>query len=174
MRLLIGILTTVLMSACASGPETASQKTQSGLEIQSYKDKVFFSGQLQKQNFQEVADLGIKTIINLRSKKELSHLGFDEGEEAKKAGLIYYNIPIKTSGEFDPQAVQKIEETFMKHHKSEKVLIHCGSGTRAKAWFAIHVAETHKSDAESGLKKARELGLKSQVWEQKVKNYLGN
>ena len=160
------------LTSCSSGPKGKTEKTSNVLSIQNYKNKVYFSGQPSEADFADLAKKGITTVINLRQESEMKKVGFSESDAAKKAGITYYNIPVDYSKEFEKKAVDKIETTFMKHHKKEKILLHCGSGNRAKAWFAIHVAETHDTDAETGLKKARELGLSSSNLEKKVKNYL--
>src|SRR5687768_12536460 len=54
-------------------------------------EQLYRGGQPSSGGSQQLASLGIRTIINLRGEDELSRA---ENEEAKRAGLRYFSMPL--------------------------------------------------------------------------------
>ncbi len=95
--------------------------------------KLATSGELGEGALEELAEKGIKTIIDLRN-------GLEQGQEEEKnkaeaLGLTYINIPIHASLLKEEQV-----EKFIKAMDSAKkpILLHCISGNRAGAMLSIY------------------------------------
>lgn len=137
----------------------------------SYRSKTYFMDQPTLETLDEAKNLGVTTIINLRTDDEMKEVKFNEMEEAKKRGLKYYHFPIDPASPLSKDTLQKIEETYMSHHKlGEKVIVHCASGQRSAAWFAYHIRKTHGDSAEQALREAKEVGLNNSELTKKVKD----
>ncbi|MDI6028388.1 bifunctional sulfur transferase/dioxygenase Blh [Corticibacterium sp. UT-5YL-CI-8] len=92
--------------------------------------KFSVAGQLQPEDFAELARNGFKTIINNRPDgEEGSQLGSAAEEEAARAaGLDYVFIPV-TSSNMRPEDVRRFAETIVA--SDGPVLAHCRSGARS-------------------------------------------
>ena len=171
-RFRIVVLTLILMG-CAhthhsnSGVENGSMRGSS----YAYRSNTYFMDQPNGDTLDEAKNLGVTTVINLRTENEMKELKFNEAEEVKKRGINYYHYPIDPSAPLSKETLAKIEQTYMAHHKKgEKVIVHCASGQRSAAWFAYHVRFTHGENAEQALREAKEVGLSHHVLTENVKS----
>ena len=161
-----------ILFACSHN-KVQKKTTNSGFGYLSHKDKVFFSEQ---PNPNHLIDLkreeNIDVVINLRNFKENKELDYNPKKEAQKLKLTYYQIPFFNELEGPHKKnIEKVEKTFMKHHKpGDKILVHCSSGNRAAAWFGTHFKVTHKSSDKKALKISRDYGMDSEL-EEKMRKY---
>ena len=93
-------------------------------------EKVSVIGQLQPEEFVELARRGFKTIINNRPDGEEASQPGTAAEEAaaRAAGLDYVFIPV-TSSNMRPEDVRRFAETIVA--SDGPVLAHCRSGARS-------------------------------------------
>ena len=95
-------------------------------------------GQPSVAGLQRVKQAGIGAVVSLRTAHEVEKLGFDEAQQAKAAGLAYYNIPLSDDASFSPAALQAFSEIYDQH--GGKVFLHCRSGRRVSyLWTAFLV-----------------------------------
>src|SRR6267378_5905365 len=66
-------------------------------------EKLYRGAQPKKDGIKRLAQLGVKTIVNLREEDGLSR---SEAAEARAAGLRYFNIPLKRAGRPTDQQVE--------------------------------------------------------------------
>ncbi len=131
---------------------------------------LYISEQPDAATFAEAVEHDVRVVIDLREPGESD---WDEAGAAKEAGITYYNVPIAGSGDsFDPEAMQKIS-SLAKQHADHGILLHCSSGNRASAWFAIHLVDDHDMEVESAIGLARKTGLNKAPVEARVREYLG-
>jgi uncharacterized protein (TIGR01244 family) len=107
----------------------------------------------------EIKRLGYKSVINLR---EASEQGADiDGEEAaaKAAGINFVHLPFNARSP-EPSLV----DNFLKavtDPANEPAFIHCASGNRAAALWAIKRVEVDHWDVDRAMAEAADLGLSS-------------
>ncbi|MFH7029474.1 MAG: beta-lactamase hydrolase domain-containing protein [Heteroscytonema crispum UTEX LB 1556] len=118
-------------------------------------DNLSAAGQVTKEELQQAADEGFKSVLNLRSPDEPGFL-VDEQQQAEAAGLEYANIPLRPSEanqELTQAAIQQIENL------PQPVLIHCAAGGRAGGIALIAAAVHEGLTYEEITQKAKEVGI---------------
>ena len=117
---------------------------------------LYVSGQPKPEAFAEFARAGVKNVISLRPPQETP--GFDEAEIVAKAGMAYYNIPIRGAVDLTRDNMQKLDALLGKIGK-EPVLIHCSSSNRVGALMALRAAWVQKASVEDALKTGERYGI---------------
>lgn len=171
-RLLLLFLMGSLLSGCAhsnNGIQGVNSGSFSGLDYSEYQ-RLYFSGQPEISQFKDVKNHGIGVVVNMRDPNENPSLIAQEAKILNELNLTYYNIPV--SGSFEAKGIARLEAVLAKHHEKEKILIHCGSGQRATAFFAIHMIQKHNKSTKEALNLAKSLGLSSGHWEKAAKDYV--
>ena len=99
-------------------------------------DKLFVAGQISEDDLKQIAEAGIKTIINNRPDGEMlmQPKTADLADKAKSLGLDYYDIPV-AGGRVLPG--QKEEFAKVLDDSEGKVLAFCRTGTRSTMLWAM-------------------------------------
>lgn len=159
------------LTGCSTGTDSATPAgaDHAAIEAIVVSPRVRFAGQPAPAAFAGLAAEGTEVVVNLR---EADELDFDEARIAAEAGLQYYAVPISRSGPaFDPDAIREIG-AIMARHRDDNVLVHCSSGNRVAAWYAINLVATEGLDPDTALARARQLGLTRPALEHRVREYL--
>lgn len=111
------------------------------------------AGRLEAGGVAEAKALGFATIIDLRGPAE----GIEaEKAEAEKAGIGYVNVPITDKAPTEAQVRQVA--AILADKSKLPVLIHCQSGNRVGAFWALYRA-ANGVPAEVALEEGQTLGL---------------
>ncbi len=87
-------------------------------------DDLLFGGQPTADDLKEMAQKGVKTIINLRLPQEESDLPPEEERRAVEAlGMKYVNLPMQV-GEMNADIMGKVHELLEDSKQDGKVLVH--------------------------------------------------
>ena len=115
------------------------------------------SPQINVTDFQRIAALGFKTVINNRpdGEAEGQPLNADLADEAKKNGLVYIFQPVSSKLVTDEDAANFAAEL---ERVSGPVLAFCRTGTRCTILWALN--EAHHMDANDLMRFARGIGIK--------------
>lgn len=108
-------------------------------------------GQPSDEDLRQFKAQGYKTIINLRPPTE--HPDFDEASLVESLGMTYINIP--TTSALDRDLVDRFHRALEDH--DGPVVVHCASGNRVGALFALRANWILEKDPEA----AFEYGVKS-------------
>ncbi|MGI9265357.1 MAG: hypothetical protein ACR2QU_10525, partial [Gammaproteobacteria bacterium] len=82
------------------------------------------------------------------------------------------NIPVsKASNTFDPETIALLDN-ILRERPNKKILMHCSSGNRVAAWYAIHLVQVEDMERDNALDIARRNGLTRKGMEQRVHTYL--
>ena len=106
-------------------------------------------GQPTKEALTQMAAQGLKAVVNLKTAREMP---FDEAAEAKRLGLTYVSIPMAGKSGLKAQNVERLEAVLA---EGQPTLVHCQSGNRVGALFALH-AQRYKG---ASVEDAMALGL---------------
>lgn len=112
-------------------------------------------GQLTPEQFQQAAQSGFNSVLNLRSSDEQGFMT-SEQQLVESAGLQYKNIPVKPnaiSEELTTEVLKQIDDL------PKPALIHCASGMRAGAMAFMHLATRQGLTPEQVFSKAAEAGF---------------
>ena len=144
------------IAACASTP--LLQSDLAALDISNPNlvgSKVLSGGQPSAADLARLKEKGFGTIINLRTESE--DMGFDEATEAETLGLNYVSIPISTGDGLTVENATKLRMVL--GQSKAPVLVHCGSGNRVGALFAIGAYLIDEKSLESAISEGRAAGL---------------
>jgi uncharacterized protein (TIGR01244 family) len=120
-------------------------------------ERIATGGQPKPGEFAALKREGFRTIINLREPAEFDAAA--EAAEARKLGLGYVSIPVRTADPKDEQV-----DAFLAAMKDPKIwpaFVHCGSGNRVAAFWLIHRVVVDGWELGNAEQEARLVGLKS-------------
>ena len=119
---------------------------------------VLTGGQPTPEQLEEAAAAGYVTVVNLRPPGEQNT--WDEAAKAAELGLRYVNLPIKGAQDLSEANAVLLSKVVDDIH-SQPVMVHCASGNRVGALFALKAHFVEGKDAASALQQGRDAGLKS-------------
>ena len=163
----------ILLTGCAGHAvtpgDTTGPETWGASDNVTHVENLYFSGQVNTESLHMAKMQGVTTIINSRYPSEMD---WDEKSAAENLGLEYISIPIsKTSDTFDPGTIAQID-AIVGERKGQKILMHCSSGNRVAAWYAIHLVDKRDMTEGDALDVARKNGLTREGMEKRVHTYL--
>lgn len=117
--------------------------------------RLLFAGQPSREQLLSLAGGGVGTVINLRTQAEMDRLPFDEAALFEAIGVEYIHIPLGREG-YEPATVEAFAEAL--ERSPGDVLIHCGSGGRARTVYAAYLIRRQGLTPGDATKRIRELG----------------
>ncbi len=117
---------------------------------------LYSAGQPQSDEWAEIARNGIATVVNLRPDSEQP--GLDERALATAQGLNYIALPIASAQDLTPANVS-LFKSLLRQHKANGLLIHCGTGNRVGAMFALSRALDPGCSIDEAIDYGRKAGL---------------
>lgn len=165
-------LVVALVTVAARTPAEPPQTVEAG-SIPNYRllhPGLAAAGQPAPEALGKLGDMGFRTVVNLRTEKELPAPA-EERATVEAQGLRYVWVPI-TAASFSLADVEAVEKV-VRDPTSGPVLLHCASSNRVGAvWAAIQAREGKPLDA--ALAAGREAGLQSPQMEEAVRRVLGS
>ena len=147
-------------SATSTGPaETATAETVPMVQIKNARmplPGVLTGGQPTPEQLEAIAAAGYKTIVNLRPADEEG--SWDEAPAAGELGLEYIALPIAGGDDLDVEDARELEE-LLTNDDLQPMVIHCASGNRVGALFAMHAFHMRRASAEEALQVGRDAGM---------------
>ena len=125
-----------------------------GLPSSSVVGDVIVSGQPTPEGLLNARDGGTTLVINSRMQSEMS---FDERSVVQGLGMRYLNLGFTPSTLDDVVVDSFIFE--LKKHKPEdgKLLVHCSTGSRVAALWAMYEIKELKVDPQTAVERARRI-----------------
>jgi tyrosine-protein phosphatase SIW14 len=129
--------------------------------------KIYRGAQPKVGGMQQLAGLGIKTIVNLRGQGEGVR---NEQEEARAEGLRYFSIPFDRMGRPDDAKLKQVL-AIMDAAENQPVFVHCKQGVdRTGTVIAIYRITHDGWTSEQAKAEANRYGM--HPWERGMKNYI--
>lgn len=104
---------------------------------------LYVAGQPSEAGLRDMAAKGVKTVINLRTQREMDNrqqVPYDEAALAKELGINYVHIPLGgPDTPYTPEAVEKFAKAF--EGANGKVLLHCTVAWRASHMWAAYLVK---------------------------------
>lgn len=146
--------------SCSNAPPstetTAIEKKANYIStVNNPRPNIYSGGQPSQEQLKQLADTGVKHIINLRPAAEMS---WDEEVAASKLGLQYHSIPVAGAAGVTQENARKLRTT-LNELTGEKIYIHCASGNRVGALIALDAVATDGKDIESAVLEGKQWGL---------------
>jgi protein tyrosine phosphatase (PTP) superfamily phosphohydrolase (DUF442 family) len=119
-------------------------------------DGICSGGRPRPPHLRQAADGGVKLIVSLCAASE--YCGYDEAELAQSLGMRYVNIPIAGPPDLTAANARKLADA-LHQVKGSPVLVHCASGNRVGALFALKAHFVDGLAAEPAVTVGRSAGL---------------
>jgi len=114
-----------------------------------------------------LAQMGIKTIVNLRGADELTRA---EEAQAGAVGLRYFNVPFQRTGRPTDQQVERVL-AILNGAENQPAFVHCQLGADRTGLVIAVYRITHDGwTSEQAQAEAKKYGL--HAWELGMKNYI--
>ena len=117
---------------------------------------LLIGGQPDEAALRQAAAAGVRVVVNLRSEGE--QVEFDEGQLVTELGMDYFWLPIAGAADLTPENVQTFDN-ILATIGDEPVLMHCGSGNRVGALFALQAGMHRGMETEAAIELGRAHGL---------------
>lgn len=123
-------------------------------------------GQPSRACLKAARDAGYHSVVNLRSPGEFDE--FDEAQAVRELGMDYVCIPIAGPPDLTPAAAEALDEVLAKAG-DRPVLVHCASGNRVGALFALRAGLKQGMDVDDALSCGDSSGLASPALREAVR-----
>jgi len=140
-------------SAKAVDHEAIEQAAVANLSV--HENNVYASAQPTPEQLQQLADAGVRHIINLRPESEQD---WDEKSAAEAAGIAYHAIPVAGRADLTLANAEALDN-LLASLQGQGVLVHCASSNRVGGLRAITALEKNGSSLEQALAEGRQWGL---------------
>ncbi len=120
-----------------------------------YDDKLSSSGMPTAEQMKEIAEEGVKVVINLALKTSRDALP-DEDKLAESLDMEYIHIPV----EWNSPTQQNLQDFFkaMNVHPNDKIHVHCQANYRASAFIMLYRV------LQLGWKKEEAIPVMEKMW----------
>ena len=138
--------------------ETAKPTADKGITFSnvSVHDNVYVGGQPTPDELRRAVASGVTTIVNLRGTNEP---GVAEQEKlAAELGVTHVAIPISSPDDLTSDAAKKLDDA-LSAAAGKPVIVHCASGNRVGALFAVRAHEIGKQSPEEALATGKAYGM---------------
>jgi uncharacterized protein (TIGR01244 family) len=173
-----GLVFVVLLGGCVvkaeKAPESAaaveavrSQLPQAvtgveGMEKGLFLDgRVYIGGQPSEKSLARLAELGVKTVINARTPREMAdkaQVPFEEAGEAARLGMEYVTIPMGGSEfPYGPQDVEQLAQVL--ERRQGPVLLHCRTGGRVSYLWTAYLVRHGGLSLDAALARGKAIAI---------------
>jgi protein tyrosine/serine phosphatase len=122
-------------------------------------DHLFRGGEPTPEALQELHDLGVKTVIDLREQAKGT---LAEKVEVEKLGLKYVNVPLHALTAPKPAEVQYVLSLIFHEEPSKPIYVHCWRGKdRTGTIIACYRIQHDGWDNRRALDEAKSFGMSS-------------
>ncbi len=139
--------------ALASESDLLNQLKLSNASL--YSEKYITGGQPDTDDLKNFAKAGGKFVINLRGKNELTD--FNEQRIVESEGMQYISIPVADMSDVNLDNLITFNKAIS--GSNELTLVHCASGNRVGAFFALNAFKYEDKTPEEALQIGKKTGL---------------
>ena len=166
----MGLSITLMLAASVVLSQARAEPTVIFEELPNFHQvnpKLYRGAQPKKNGIKRLAQLGVKTIVNLR---EEDGLALSEEAEARAAGLRYFNVPLKRAGRPTDQQVEQAL-AILNTAGNQPVFVHCRLGADRTGLIIAVYRITHDGwTSERAKAEANHFGM--HPWEMGMKGYI--
>jgi len=142
-------------SAAAPADSTSEASAPLALPNQAEAEGYVTGGQPTEADLRAAADAGFETVVSLRTEAEP---GFEaERTLVEELGMSFVSLPIAGADGLTPENTAAFDR-LLSSAAPASTIVHCGSGNRAGALFALRAFMTNHS-VEASMELGRSAGL---------------
>jgi len=118
---------------------------------------VLTGGQPTEEELTALAKAGYRTVVNLRTEGE-NAVSDREAALAEELGMRYLHIPVAGAKGLTEENARRLSEV-LEDEELRPLVVHCGSGNRVGALFALEAFQIDGEDPAKALEIGLEAGL---------------
>ncbi len=148
------------LEAWAAGSRAAGARSTPTLGIRNERAPfpgVLSGGQPDLDQLARAAEAGFKTVVNLRGPGEQGEIP-DEATRIEALGMRYVAIPIVGGDDLSLENAQRLRQVLAEP-ETLPALVHCASGNRVGALFALQAFHLDGQSATEALEIGKRAGL---------------
>ena len=166
------ILAALMSFATTVTAQQASYRLQSD-ELGSTRNvhafgKSLLCGQPDPDEFAQAKRRGIEVVITLR---ETSEINWDEASVVRNLGMEFHSLGFRSPDSLSDELLDKSLQ-LLADAESRPVMLHCASANRVGAVWLAHRVVNDSVPIAQAREEAREVGLRTPAYEEKVLQYL--
>ena len=119
-------------------------------------ENVLIGGQPDEAALRAAAAAGIRVVVNLRTDAEA--IDYDQAALVNALGMRYLHLPISGPADLTPENTRAFGE-ILDEIGDQPALLHCASGNRVGALYALHAGAELGMDAEAAIELGKAHGL---------------
>lgn len=148
---------TLLLQACGYQVPEPENHPLEGVNNSVKVGDLLIAGQPTQEALKQVAAAGYRTVISTRGAGEVS---WDESAAVKELGMAFYQAPMgKPLVAITDDQLKQLSNALK--NAERPILLHCGSGNRASALWAVWLAEEKDVAVAEALRLATLTGMTS-------------
>lgn len=170
--LFLGLITITVPLSAEPDADAKPQELKSislGQITPLYRSKlIYLAGQPTKEDFPLLQKDGVKTVVNLRTTKELD---WDEAGFIRMLELDYVAIPFLTPDTLTPAVFDQCRGV-LNDQARHPLILHSASANRVGAIWLVHRVLDDDVDFDAALKEAKQVGLRTPGYIDQAKAYI--
>jgi len=166
-RVLFWLTLCVLFSPTVLGQSAPLPRIAGLSNFHQVSPQLFRGAQPSKEAIEQLASMGVKSVINLRGTDEIAA---SEEKFVTGSGMRYFNVPLSGLKRPSPDAIEKIL-SLIDAPENQPAFVHCHYGAdRTGMIVALYRISRQGWTDDKAIDEARQFGLK--FWEVGMKNYI--
>ena len=150
------LLATVFFVSLVAGAQEAEPRYKELPNFHRVNERLYRGGQPKDGGLKVLADLGIKTVVNLRGESDDTR---EEGVEAARLGMKFISIPMSSAGRPNDEQIRRAL-AVVEGAQEGPVFVHCRRGSdRTGAVIAIYRILHDGWTAKQAIDEAKRYGL---------------
>jgi uncharacterized protein (TIGR01244 family) len=117
---------------------------------------VLIGGQPDEAALRAAAAAGIRVVVNLRTNEEA--IDYDEAAVVNELGMRYLHLPVSGAADLTVENVRSFGD-ILEEIGDQPALLHCGSGNRVGALYALHAGTELGMAPEAAIELGQAHGL---------------
>jgi len=153
----------LLFSVTAYAINLTGINSMPNFKVLSGVKQIVGGGPPSKENIKAAGELGIRSVVDLRTSQE----GITEERDlVRRAGMKYFNIPV-TIENLSHNTAQRLSR-IIQNSSNRPMIIHCSNGNRAAALYALYMRRYQNVDPDLALQLGNQKGLRNGPYKDKV------
>jgi len=116
------------------------------------------AGQPKQEHFEQLAEAGYRTVLDLRPSEE--DPGFDEPETVRAVGMEYVNVPLEVKSEAFTDEVFDQARKLLTDPECRPILVHCASAVRVAPLLIPYLILDEGRSPDEAMEIASQVGPK--------------
>jgi uncharacterized protein (TIGR01244 family) len=151
------VLVGVLLTATVSAQQVTKKEIPGISTFAQVETTIACGGSTRPEAIKEIANMGFKSVINLRLASEQGALVEEEGQAVKAAGMRYVHLPFDAQNP-DPHLIDNFIAAVTAP-ANQPAYVHCAAGGRAASLWMVKRVLADGWDEQRALTEANALGL---------------